>query len=89
MEERGISSPGILVLGGAQYVGKTYWFSKLCPLPDTVGEGLSLDPTYKDSVLKAVRYWIAELGELDSTTRRADVSVLKAFLSTTRSKNAD
>jgi putative DNA primase/helicase len=89
MEERGISSPGILVLGGAQYVGKTYWFGRLCPLPDTVGEGLSLDPTYKDSVLKAVRYWIAELGELDSTTRRADVSVLKAFLSTTRSKNAD
>ena len=81
MEKRGISSPGILVLAGGQCIGKSYWFTHLCPLTDTIGAGLNLDPSNKDSVLKAVRYWIGELGELDSTTRRADVSMLKAFLS--------
>ena len=81
MEDRGISSPGILVLAGGQHIGKSYWFSHLCQLTDTIGMGLSLDPSNKDSVLKAIRYWIGELGELDSTTRRADVSMLKAFLS--------
>jgi len=81
MEKRGISSPGILVLAGGQYIGKSYWFAHLCPLKDTIGTGLNLDPSNKDSVLKAVRYWIGELGELDSTTRRAEVSMLKAFLS--------
>lgn len=81
LEDRGISSPGILVLAGGQYIGKSYWFTHLCPLMDTIGVGLNLDPSIKDSVLKAIRYWIGELGELDSTTRRADVSMLKAFLS--------
>ena len=81
IEERGIASPGILVLGGEQYIGKSHWFLDLCPLRDSVGAGLNMDPSHKDSVLKAIRYWIAELGELDSTTRRADVSMLKAFLS--------
>lgn len=81
MEPRGISSPGALVLVGDQNTFKTTWFMHLCPLTDTIGTGLNLDPANKDSVLKAVRYWIGELGELDSTTRRADVSMLKAFLS--------
>lgn len=80
-EPLGISSPGAFVLVGDQNTFKTTWFTHLCPIADTIGTGLNLDPSNKDSVLKAIRYWIGELGELDSTTRRADVSMLKAFLS--------
>jgi putative DNA primase/helicase len=39
-----------------------------------------LDPAEKDAIRKATSTFIVELGELDSTTRKADVALLKAFL---------
>jgi putative DNA primase/helicase len=80
-EPLGISSPGFLVLCGPQHTGKTYWYLHLCPVQEAIGTGVTLDPSSKDSVLRVIRCWIVELGELDSTTRRADVSMLKAFTS--------
>lgn len=80
LEPDGIAAQGMLVLAGPQHIGKSYWVLHLVGVNGIVGSGLHLDPDNKDSVLRAIRYWIAELGELGSTTRRADVEALKAFL---------
>ena len=60
--------------------GKTAWFNKLCPR-HWRKDGVSLDPTDKDSIKQAIGYWLVELGELDSLFRKADVKRLMAFLS--------
>ncbi|WP_420831724.1 VapE domain-containing protein [Bathymodiolus japonicus methanotrophic gill symbiont] len=46
-------------------------------------EGILLDVKDKDSMLHVLKCWIPELGELDSTFKRSDISALKAFLSMT------
>jgi len=72
---------GVLVLQGPQGCGKTTWFARLCPAgKDWFAMGMHLDPTDRDSVQALTRHWIAELGELDATFRRADVAALKAFV---------
>ncbi|MDP2901640.1 MAG: VapE family protein [Methylovulum sp.] len=47
-------------------------------------DGAHLDPADKDTVKRCISCWICELGELDSTFRRADIARLKAFLSSER-----
>jgi putative DNA primase/helicase len=81
-ERVGIKAFGVLVLQGTQGCGKTQWIKALAPEAETwVGTGLTLDPHSKDDVAKVTRYWITELGEIDSTVRKADVGALKGFLS--------
>jgi hypothetical protein len=72
---------GVLVFQGPQGVGKTSWVRALAP-PDRrwIAIGMGLDPSSRDDVQTLTRYWIAELGELDATFRRADVAALKAFV---------
>ncbi len=84
-ETEGIAAQGILVLNGEQDVHKTRKVENLCPLSGAVRTGIHLDPLDKDSVFQATSAWITELGEIDSTFRKADVSALKAF--TTRSED--
>ena len=43
--------------------------------------GVHLNLSQKDSLVEATSAWIAELGELDATFRKSDISALKAFLS--------
>lgn len=75
---RGTSVRGVLVLQGAQGLGKTSWIKKLCDAcPWAIGTGVSLNPHDKDSKEQAYSKWIIELGELDSTLRR-DIGALKA-----------
>lgn len=76
----GIASDGVLVLQGAQGNGKTRWVRSLVPDSAWVRLGLTLDPANKDSVMKATTPFIVEMGELDATTRKADVAALKSFL---------
>jgi hypothetical protein len=78
-ESRGIMSRGMLVFQGDQGIGKTTWIKSLLPEPDWVLDGVLLDPTNKDSVLQCISRWIVELGELDSTFRKSDISAIKAF----------
>lgn len=80
----GFHSRGVLVLQGAQGIGKTRWVMALVP-DDVLREGVvltghHLDASNKDSKLNAVRHWIVELGELDSTFKK-DVALLKSFIS--------
>lgn len=69
-----------LTLQGAQGGGKTTFFRKLAVRPEWFSEGLSIDVSNKDSLLKLDKVWIAELGELDSTLKREQAS-LKALVS--------
>jgi len=76
------SAHGVLVFHGKQGKGKTSWVKRLLPKHLSFGyiaEGISLDPTLKDSVIGAIRNWICELGELESTMRR-DLARLKAYI---------
>ena len=65
------------IVGGK---GKTQWFNKLCPA-NWRKDGVSLDPTDKDTVKQAISYWLVELGELDSIFRKSDIKRLMSFLS--------
>lgn len=72
----------VLTFSGAQYAGKTRWLKSLAP-EGMVLAGHVLDVHDKDSIKKAISYWITEFGELDGTLRKSDLAVLKAFISRT------
>lgn len=71
------------ILQGGQGVKKTSWFKRLLPkeLSAYIIDGAHLDPADNETVKICISSWICELGELDSTFKRADISRLKAFLS--------
>ncbi|GFO72860.1 putative DNA primase/helicase [Bathymodiolus japonicus methanotrophic gill symbiont] len=75
----------VLVFCGKQGYKKSSFIKYLIPksLHKYTKEGILLDVKDKDSMLKTLCCWIPELGELDSTFRRSDISALKAFLSNT------
>ena len=80
-EEQGVELEGILVLQGAQGLGKTLWFKRLCDYDKGwLLEGATLNPSDKDSVKRAVSHWIVELGEIESTFKKSDIDQLKAFV---------
>ena len=77
----GFSSQGVLVLAGAQNLGKTRFIKALDPFNcQAVKGGSILDPKDKDCVKTLAGFWIAELGELDATFRKADIARLKSFI---------
>ncbi len=69
----------MLVLAGPQWIGKSSIARWLCPLPDYFLSG-PINVVDKDSDVRLMSYWIWEVSELDATTRRADVSALKDFV---------
>lgn len=73
----------VLVLQGGQGAMKTTWFKSLLPkeMRHYIVDGAHLDPADKDSVKRCISCWLCELGEIDSTFRKADIARLKAFLS--------
>jgi putative DNA primase/helicase len=80
-EKNGVELEGILTLQGAQGLGKTLWFKRLCDYDQGwLLEGATLNPSDKDSVKRAVSHWIVELGEIESTFKKSDIDQLKAFV---------
>ena len=79
------SLPNTLVFAGKQGVGKGRWFRSLVPEEFIITDAeLHLGSSMgKDHQMQVLRYPIVELGEIDATFRKADVSALKAFLSRT------
>lgn len=79
----GFNGRGVLTLQGAQGLGKTSWVKKLMPeglLRDrSILTGHHLDPSNKDSQTTAIKHWIVEIGELDSSFKK-DVARLKGFV---------
>lgn len=81
----GVSASGVLTFQGTQNMGKTKWFKKLVPEDlDAIKDGMTLNPSDKDSVMRVVSYWLVELGEVDATFRKADLAVLKSFITMDR-----
>lgn len=78
-DEGDIGLEFVLVLQGGQGGGKTSVFRKLAIRQEWFAEGLTIDTTDKDSLLKALCVWIAECGELDATAKKEQAS-LKSFL---------
>lgn len=75
--EGNMNVEGVLTLQGSQGMGKTRFIKKIIPL--YVKTGLDLDSSDKDKINQCIKYWVCELGELDSTLKK-DLAKLKAFL---------
>lgn len=69
----------MLVLDGPQDMGKSSLVEWLCPLKNHFIRD-SINPDDKDSHLLLADMLVWEVEEADSTTRRSDASMLKAFL---------
>lgn len=70
----------MLVLDGPQDLGKSTFTGWLCSaVPDYFIES-SINPADKDTDVRLIDRWIWEVAELDATTRKADQSALKSFI---------
>lgn len=72
----------VLVLDGNQNIGKSNFARWLCSSPmiqEYYTEG-PINPDAKDTRIRATQKWIWEASEFGSTTRRADIEALKAFI---------
>ena len=77
------SCEGVLTFTGNQGVGKTSWAFGLLPRErsgEWIKDGVTLDMGNKDTAIKALGFWITELGELDATFKKSDIEALKAFI---------
>ncbi len=84
-QQRPYGADGILVLQGAQGIGKTSFAEALgMNEPGFVNVGIRLNENDKDTFRRAVTCWIAELGELDETFKKSDIEMLKAFITQPR-----
>lgn len=72
---------GVLVIQGLTGTHKSSFVMSLAP-PSlrAIKGGLSVDPSKKDDIFTSAEYWIAELGELDATFRKADIARLKSHI---------
>ena len=69
----------MLVWDGPQGCGKSTAARWLCPLPGYFIEG-AINVGDKDSLVRLMSAWVWEVAELDATTRKADQSALKDFI---------
>lgn len=83
----GFSTRLVLVLQGPQSIGKTRWCLSLVPDPILRGSVVKTDHHFdggaKDNIITAMRHWIVELGELESSFRK-DQERLKGILTRDR-----
>ena len=73
------AAQGVLILVGGQGIGKTRFMYTILPLPEWGADGQTLDPAVKDDILTVMRFWIVELGEINSTLRKEKQDRLKQF----------
>ena len=69
----------MLVLGGKQDLGKSYFARWVCPIPELFHEG-RIVPDNKDCSLRQANTFVWEVGEIGSTTRKADIDALKFYI---------
>lgn len=73
----------VLTFYGGQGLLKTAFIRSLLPehLKSYLKDGILLDLNNADSIREALSAWLVELGELDSTFKKSEISQIKAFLS--------
>lgn len=76
--DKPFGADGCLVLQGEQGIGKTTLFRTLAMDPKYFKSGISIDFRDKDTYIRTLSCWIAELGEIESTL--SDTERLKAFI---------
>jgi putative DNA primase/helicase len=85
----GFHSRGVLTLQGPQEIGKTSWVNSLVSDASLMSEVVllnhTLDPSNKDTLIRAVSHWIVEFGELDGMLKK-DIARLKGFITADRDK---
>lgn len=90
LKPKGFKARGVLTFQGPQGIGKTSWIMALVSDPVLrdmlIKVDHHLDPHNKDSILGAITHWIVEIGELDSSFRKSDVSRLKGVLTSDSDK---
>ena len=90
LKPTGFKARGVLTFQGPQGIGKTSWIMALVSSPVLrdmlIKVDHHLDPHNKDSILGAITHWIVEIGELDSSFRKSDVSRLKGVLTSDSDK---
>ena len=79
-EESPFGADGVLVLTGKQGIGKTSFFAHMAINSKFFREGQKLSSFDKDTERRCITTWIAELGEIDTTFKFADMGMLKAFI---------
>ncbi|UOF77186.1 virulence associated protein E [Caudoviricetes sp.] len=80
-QDEGLDVHSVLTLLGGQGKGKTRWIRKLVPARmGALIDSVIFDTRNKDDILKVIKHWIVELGELDATFNKSDVNALKGFL---------
>lgn len=80
------AAQGLLVLRGKQGIGKTRFLYTILPFPEWGADGITLDPSVKDDILKVMQFWIVELGEINDTLKKEKLDRLKSFV-TSRTDN--
>jgi putative DNA primase/helicase len=77
------SCEGVLTLYGEQGIGKTISVENIVPREYHNiwnKDGVVIDTQNKDTQIKALKYWITELGEVDATFKKSDIEALKGFI---------
>ena len=75
---------GVLTLTGNQGIGKTSFFRHMSIKSEFFREGQKIKSLDKDTMRRCHTTFIAELGELGSTFKFADIDDLKAFITQSR-----
>ncbi len=83
-EQNPFGADGALVFNGPQGMGKTSVFRHLALRSEWFGEGKRLSDFDKDFERRVLTTWICELGEVESTFKKADVDNLKNFVTSPR-----
>jgi len=80
MYDKDFISQGVLTLQGEPGIFKSTWLKNLVPDKSWFkGEFVGLDVNSRDSIQKAVKYWVVELSEIESTFRKEFIG-LKGFI---------
>ena len=84
----GMAPAFILVLQGAQGIGKDRWCKAVFPqsMSDYILEGHSVNPQNKDSLINAVRHAITILSELGASNQRRTQDDFKAWITSDKDK---
>lgn len=84
VNEESFRNKGVLVFQSGQSRRKGDWFKSLLPkdLANAyLSEGITFCANNKDSLMSVSKNWICELGEIDATFKKSDMSALKSFIS--------